>query len=364
MGAVPSLREICQPIDDALAKVQSDHGAAGAMKNNLESAASDLNGSAEAAKRNAGKVTADWSGGKAAQFEDQAPGAHKELDSAAADAKTVANQIQQGMDAVQTAKAQLDQLRGECASRAQPLIDQAKSAKDSVLVGLVNALNGIKANYAHAAAQLVSSAKDALSQIGSGGGGGGDTSPSSASAIGGGASSSPASPAGTSTSSGGGGGGAATDAASAGKARMVPPPQNNYNDGGTKVKLPDGKEVDAPNPRSAAATRAALSRLGLPYKWGGTDPKSGLDCSGLTQWAYGQAGVQLPRTSSQQHVGQKIPVEQAQPGDLYVWQGHVAMYIGDGKIVEEPQPGDVCHIRPARTSNAGDAFLGVFRPSA
>jgi cell wall-associated NlpC family hydrolase len=110
--------------------------------------------------------------------------------------------------------------------------------------------------------------------------------------------------------------------------------------------------------------RAALSRLGLPYVWGGTDPNRGMDCSGLTQWAYGQAGIKIPRTAATQTVGQKVDIGQIQPGDLVIWSGHVAMYIGNGQMVEEPHTGSVCHVVPLRTSNAGEPFYGVFRPSA
>lgn len=98
--------------------------------------------------------------------------------------------------------------------------------------------------------------------------------------------------------------------------------------------------------------------------WGGTDPNKGMDCSGLTQWAYSQAGLKIPRTAATQTVGQKVDINDIQPGDLVIWSGHVAMYIGNGQMVEEPHTGDVCHVVPLRTSNAGEPLLGVFRPSA
>ncbi len=56
----------------------------------------------------------------------------------------------------------------------------------------------------------------------------------------------------------------------------------------------------APNERAATAVRAALSQRGVPYSWGGTTPGRGLDCSALTQYAYRQAGVELPRLAQDQ----------------------------------------------------------------
>ncbi|MBB1039431.1 C40 family peptidase, partial [Dietzia natronolimnaea] len=61
--------------------------------------------------------------------------------------------------------------------------------------------------------------------------------------------------------------------------------------GGVDVVLPDGSVATAPNEQAAGAVRNALSQQGVPYVWGGTTPGQGLDCSGLTQWAYRDAGV-------------------------------------------------------------------------
>jgi peptidoglycan DL-endopeptidase CwlO len=136
-------------------------------------------------------------------------------------------------------------------------------------------------------------------------------------------------------------------------------------DGGVAVQLPDGRTVVAPNPQAAKALQAALGQIGTPYVWGGTAPGRGLDCSGLTQYAYREAGLDLPRTAQNQNVGQFVGYDEnnAQPGDLLVWDGHVAMYAGDGQIVEAPHTGETVHMDDFRTSNAGDCFYGIFRPS-
>ncbi|MFJ9634907.1 NlpC/P60 family protein [Streptomyces sp. NPDC091280] len=94
--------------------------------------------------------------------------------------------------------------------------------------------------------------------------------------------------------------------------------------------------------RAAAAVAAARSALGKPYIWGANGP-GGFDCSGLMQWSYGRAGVHLPRTSQEQrYAGQRIPLSQAQPGDLVVYRSdasHVAMYVGHGQVIHAPYPG-------------------------
>lgn len=133
--------------------------------------------------------------------------------------------------------------------------------------------------------------------------------------------------------------------------------------GGTA--LPD---VPAPNALAAAAIKAAATRLGMPYVWGATGPTT-FDCSGLTQWAYAQAGVRLPRTSRAQYAQlPKVPLDQLAPGDLVFYAvdvtnpgsiHHVGIYLGDGLSLYAPQTGSVVKIGAVGYGR----IIGATRPS-
>lgn len=78
----------------------------------------------------------------------------------------------------------------------------------------------------------------------------------------------------------------------------------------------------------------ATQFVGNPYVWGGTSLTNGADCSGFTQAVYNSFGVSIPRTSyEQQNAGREVSYSEAQPGDLICYGGHVAIYMGGGKIV-------------------------------
>ena len=98
-----------------------------------------------------------------------------------------------------------------------------------------------------------------------------------------------------------------------------------------------------PNVSGAAgeAVRFAFDQIGKPYAWGATGPDA-YDCSGLMQAAWSAAGVQIPRDTYGQWASlTHIPSSDIQPGDLmfYDGEGHVAMYVGGGQIIDAPQPG-------------------------
>jgi cell wall-associated NlpC family hydrolase len=90
------------------------------------------------------------------------------------------------------------------------------------------------------------------------------------------------------------------------------------------------------------AVGAALSVQGTPYVWGSADPNVGFDCSGLTSWAWAQAGVSIPHSSAAQYSLPHVPLGSVEPGDLIFYYSpisHVALYIGGGQIVHATHPG-------------------------
>jgi peptidoglycan DL-endopeptidase CwlO len=113
-----------------------------------------------------------------------------------------------------------------------------------------------------------------------------------------------------------------------------------------------------PGGPAQAAVRAALGRLGRPYVWGAKGPNS-FDCSGLTGWAWRQAGIQLGADTYQQiHDGIAVPRGQVRAGDLIfprdafdaAGPGHVQLAISATQVIHAPQPGDVVRIAPMPSS--------------
>jgi cell wall-associated NlpC family hydrolase len=114
----------------------------------------------------------------------------------------------------------------------------------------------------------------------------------------------------------------------------------------------------------AAAVAAAESQRGVPYHWGGESPGVGFDCSGLTQWAWGRAGVSIPRTAQEQYDAiEHVSLAALEPGDLVFWGSrggisHVGMYVGGGDVIHAPETGEVVRIQPIW--NGG--LVGAGRP--
>ncbi|RIJ76349.1 NlpC/P60 family protein [Nakamurella silvestris] len=97
----------------------------------------------------------------------------------------------------------------------------------------------------------------------------------------------------------------------------------------------------APDTAAAIAVAAALSAEGLPYVWGAVGPDT-FDCSGLMMWAWAKAGINIPRTSSEQYGLPEVPLDQLQPGDLVTYYSpvtHVGMYIGAGLVIHASTEG-------------------------
>lgn len=95
--------------------------------------------------------------------------------------------------------------------------------------------------------------------------------------------------------------------------------------------------------RQAVANYAQEFVGWLPYVWGGNSLESGADCCGFTQAIYAAFGIDIPRTEGDQYwSGVQVSLDDMRPGDIVYYGGHVALYIGDGTVVHEPVPGDVC----------------------
>ena len=92
--------------------------------------------------------------------------------------------------------------------------------------------------------------------------------------------------------------------------------------------------------------------IGNPYVWGGTSLTEGADCSGFVQSVYAQFGIDLPRTTwDQEYAGTGISYEEALPGDLILYEGHVGIYMGDGQIVNAINASKGIGILPANCMN-------------
>jgi len=102
--------------------------------------------------------------------------------------------------------------------------------------------------------------------------------------------------------------------------------------------------------------RFALQQQGVTYRYGGSRPAAGFDCSGLIQFSYGKIGKRIPRTTRAQYQSsQPIPLSQIRPGDLLFYEtegrspGHVALYLGQGEMIHAPSSGK--HVLVSRLNN-------------
>ena len=137
--------------------------------------------------------------------------------------------------------------------------------------------------------------------------------------------------------------------------------------GTTSAGVPGSSAARPSQAEISAMLSAAIGRRGLPYVWGAAGPAS-FDCSGLVQWAFAQAGLRMPRVAADQaRTGPAVPVSQLQPGDLLFYHtdptdsgyiSHVAIYIGNGEMIQAPETGENVEVVPADT---GSEFAGAVR---
>lgn len=124
---------------------------------------------------------------------------------------------------------------------------------------------------------------------------------------------------------------------------------------------PGSAPTRAPSRKGETALGYAVKQIGKPYKWGAEGPKS-FDCSGLTSKAWAKAGKDIPRTSQEQWAQlRRVSLRKLRPGDLIVYfpkATHVALYLGDGMVIQAPRPGAKIKVSPI----AANPVLGAVRP--
>ena len=135
---------------------------------------------------------------------------------------------------------------------------------------------------------------------------------------------------------------------------------NAVGAGGTTTAVYTGPT----NTQAGQAVAFAYAQLGKPYQWGATGPGS-YDCSGLVQAAWASAGVSIPRVTYDQWAAlPHVSASSIQPGDLlfYEGEGHVAMYVGGGYMIDAPQTGLDVEKIPMNTGWYAQNFDGAVRP--
>jgi cell wall-associated NlpC family hydrolase len=225
------------------------------------------------------------------------------------------------LEARRKAEAELGQLiREEEERRARESYERQKAAEAAAAAARA------REQAAAAAAQRAASqqAANATTSANGGGNGGG----------------------GRSNSGGGGGGGGG------GGAQAIAAPQPTR----------PAPSIPQASSRAGTAVAAALSQQGVPYRFAASQPGVAFDCSGLTKWAWAQAGVSLPHQSRAQAAAvPHVPKGEAQPGDLLFFYSpisHVSIYLGNGMHVHAPNSGTVVKVAPVNWNNV----VAVGRP--
>ena len=137
------------------------------------------------------------------------------------------------------------------------------------------------------------------------------------------------------------------------------------------VDSPEFTGVPTAGPIGMRAVAIAERFLGVRYVWGGADPATGFDCSGLVMYVYAQLGIGLLHFSgAQYHEGAPVPFDQLAPGDLVFFDpgprgpGHVGIYVGGGDFIQAPHTGDVVKISSLSEFGYASSYVGAVRPYA
>ncbi len=161
----------------------------------------------------------------------------------------------------------------------------------------------------------------------------------------------------------------AAQAAAAAAAEAAAADATSSGGGGSVDTGGGGGGSFGPPPNASAAQiaiAAAKSKIGSSYVWGTAGPTT-FDCSGLTSWAYAQAGVYLPHSSAAQAAAfPSVPYSAAQPGDLLFFYSpisHVALYIGGGMMIHARNPGPGGQVQIGSVAGYGTPVVKVTRPT-
>jgi peptidoglycan DL-endopeptidase CwlO len=248
--------------------------------------------------------------------------------------QAAADKAEEVADAQEAAEAQAEELQQAQADAEQELgelikQEQERRARESwERIQAEAAAAQARAEQQAAAAAQAQQQAETASPSGGGSGGGGGNHP---------------------TSSGGGG----VNTSSAGGGRSAP---------AAPAPRP-AAAVPAASSRAGTAVNAAMSQQGVAYKYAAASPGVAFDCSGLTSWAWAQAGVYLPHQSAQQYASiPHVPSSAAQPGDLIFYYSpisHVGMYVGGGQMVHATSPGNPVTVSAVNWGNV----VGVGRPT-
>jgi cell wall-associated NlpC family hydrolase len=262
---------------------------------------------------------------------------------------------QQALKSKQTQQAQLAQLLADKLQQGQDLeaqlqqqqVDAQQQYGDAVVAERERLAAEAEAAAAAAAARARSAAASAAAQSSQAkttrprGGGTGSSSSSSGSS---------GSTSGGTTTSGGG-----SSSSGSGDSGGSSSDTGSGSSGG-------GSSVPAPSSRASMAIAAAQAQLGTPYKFAMESPGVAFDCSGLTKYAWGKAGVALPHQSAGQFASlPHVPLGEIQPGDLLFYGSpihHVALYIGNGLLIHAPATGDVVKVASINFAT----IVGAARP--